>query len=40
MIRDAYEDLGHGELGPWMLLLDPRVIWRAVDEPDVAEAPT
>jgi len=40
MIRKAYEALGRGELAPWIDLLDPRVVWRAVDQDDVEEAPT
>jgi hypothetical protein len=41
LLRDAYDALGRGELGPWMGLLDPAVIWRAVDRPEEADpAPT
>jgi len=41
MIRDAYEGLGHGELAPWIALLDPKVVWRGVDPAiDLEEAPT
>ncbi len=39
-IQAAYEALGRGELAPWMDLLDRAVVWRAVDEDDVEEAPT
>jgi hypothetical protein len=40
MIRDAYDALGRGELAPWIDLLDPAVVWRAVDHAEVGEAPT
>ena len=40
MIRDAYEGLGRGHLAPWIALLDPKVVWRAVDCDEVDEAPT
>ena len=40
LIRDAYAALGRGELAPWIGLLDPAVVWRAVDEAEVEEAPT
>lgn len=39
-LRAAYQGLGRGDLDPWMTLLDPRVVWRAVDQPDVPETPT
>jgi hypothetical protein len=39
-LREAYHALGCGDLGPWIRLLDPRVIWRATDRPDVPETPT
>jgi ketosteroid isomerase-like protein len=40
MIRDAYDALGRGEFAPWMALLDPAVVWRAVERAEVDEAPT
>jgi ketosteroid isomerase-like protein len=39
-LREAYQALGRGDLDPWMRLLDPRVVWRAVDQPDVPDTPT
>lgn len=39
-LREAYHALGRGDLDPWGRLLDPRVVWRAVDHPDVPETPT
>jgi hypothetical protein len=39
-LREAYHALGCGDLDPWMRLLDPGVIWRATDRPDVPETPT
>jgi hypothetical protein len=39
-LREAYHALGRGDLEPWMRLLDPRVVWRAVDQPDVPDTPT
>jgi ketosteroid isomerase-like protein len=39
-LREAYEALGRGDLDPWMRLLDPKVVWRAVDVPDVPDTPT
>jgi hypothetical protein len=40
MIRDAYAALGRGDLAPWMELLDRAVVWRAVDEAAVQQAPS
>jgi len=40
MIRDAYDALGRGELAPWIELLDPAVVWRAVDRAEGDDAPT
>jgi hypothetical protein len=39
-LREAYHALGRGDLDPWIRLLDPRVVWHAVDCPDVPETPT
>ena len=39
-LREAYQSLGGGDLDPWMRLLDPRVVWRAIDEPDLPDTPT
>jgi ketosteroid isomerase-like protein len=39
-LREAYQALGRGDLDPWMKLLDPRVVWRAVDLPEVPDTPT
>ena len=38
-LREAYDALGYGDLDPWIRLLDPRVVWRATDRPDVPETP-
>ena len=35
LIQQAYDALGRGELGPFMALLDPKVVWRALEEGDV-----
>jgi hypothetical protein len=40
LLREAYQALGRGDLDPWMRLLDPGVVWRATDRPDVPETPT
>ena len=40
LISDAYERLGSGDVSPWMALLDPAVVWRAVDGEDVEATPT
>jgi hypothetical protein len=39
-LSEAYQALGRGDLDPWMSLLDPRVVWRAADHPDVPDTPT
>jgi len=39
-LGEAYEALGRGDLDPWTRLLDPRVVWRAADRPDLPETPT
>jgi hypothetical protein len=39
-LREAYHALGRGDLGPWTRLLDPGVLWRAADRPDLPETPT
>jgi ketosteroid isomerase-like protein len=39
-LGEAYHALGRGDLDPWNRLLDPRVVWRAADRPDVPETPT
>jgi ketosteroid isomerase-like protein len=39
-LREAYHALDRGDLDPWMRLLDPRVVWRAADRPDVPDTPT
>jgi hypothetical protein len=39
-LREAYRALGRGNLDPWIRLLDPGVIWRATDRPDLPGAPT
>ena len=39
-LREAYQALGRGDLDLWNRLLDPRVVWRASDRPDVPETPT
>ena len=39
-VREAYQSLGRGDVDPWMRLLDPRVVWRATDHPDVPDTPT
>jgi ketosteroid isomerase-like protein len=39
-LRQAYDALGRGDLDPWRRLLDPGVVWRAADRPDVPETPT
>jgi hypothetical protein len=39
-LREAYRALGHGDLDPWIRLLDPGVVWCATDRPDVPETPT
>jgi hypothetical protein len=39
-LRGAYQALGRGDLDPWIRLLDPRVVWRATEEPDVPDTPT
>ena len=36
-LREAYQSLGGGDLDPWMRLLDPRVVWRAIDQPDLPD---
>lgn len=38
-LREAYAALGRGDLDPWNRLLDPRVVWRAADQPDLPETP-
>jgi ketosteroid isomerase-like protein len=38
-LREAYHALGRGDLDPWMRLLDPKVVWRATDQPDVPDTP-
>jgi hypothetical protein len=39
-LREAYQALERGDLDPWIRMLDPRVVWRAVDLPDVPDTPT
>jgi hypothetical protein len=39
-LREAYDALGRGDLDPWIRLLDPKVVWRAVAWPDVPDTPT
>jgi hypothetical protein len=39
-LREAYQSLGRGDLDPWMRLLDPKVVWRATDLPDIPDTPT
>ncbi|MCU4182735.1 hypothetical protein K6U06_00040 [Acidiferrimicrobium sp. IK] len=39
-LSEAYEALGRGDLSPWVRLLDPRVVWRAIDLPEVPDTPT
>lgn len=39
-LREAYQALARGDLSPWMRLLDPGVVWRAVDVPEVPDTPT
>jgi ketosteroid isomerase-like protein len=39
-LREAYQALGRGDLDTWSRLLDPAVVWRAIDRPDVPETPT
>ena len=39
-LREAYAALGRGDLGPWTRLLDPGVVWRAAERPDLPETPT
>jgi ketosteroid isomerase-like protein len=39
-LREAYDALGRGDLDPWTRLLDPRVVWRAADRPDIPDTPT
>ena len=39
-LREAYDALGRGDLDPWMRLLDPKVVWRAVNLPEVPDTPT
>jgi ketosteroid isomerase-like protein len=39
-LHDAYQALGRGDLEAWMRLLDPRVVWRASDQPGVPDTPT
>jgi hypothetical protein len=39
-LREAYDALGRGDLDPWTRLLDPGVVWRASDRPDIPETPT
>ena len=38
-LREAYDALGYGDLDPWIRLLDPKVVWRATDRPDLPETP-